>query len=895
MSKDNRGASQTIHVVNPRCEYAANPVGIQAKTPRFSWQLSAAGRNRFQTAYRITVADEPGKLLAGRGLHWDSGKIRSDQQVHIEYAGSPLASDSRYYWRVAAWDEADAEGEPGDISFFHTGLYRAEDWNGQWIGAPDVAGSPLFRATFTVDRPCARAVAYFACLGYGELYFNGNKVGDHVLDPNWSDYDHRTIEGLLYPYEDNGSKTVYYVAYDITSELTTGKQCIGAMLGNGFYNQTVRTIEGRMSYGLPRILIQLELIYEDGSKERIVTDESWRCESGPIVFDNVFVGEVYDARCDKRGWSEAAYDDSSWRFAKSMKAPSGRLTAQQSPPDKAMGTIQPVSRTRLREGVYVFDMGQNFSGWVRLRVRSEHGGRYEMRYAEELDPDGALDFTSAGGTEQIQRDVYIAKGDGFECYEPRFAWHGFRYVEVAGFAEEPAEDAVIGVVVHSAVESAGSFECSDETLNRVQSMYRWSQLSNMHGGVPSDCPHRERLGYTGDGHITALAAIYNFGMASFYRKWIQDIADAQNRQTGFVPHTAPFNGGGGGPGWGSAYVIVPWLIYRAYGDLSILRDHYAGMRKWAEYLRGCTDDGCIVVREEPGSWCLGDWCIPGSIELPEQVVNTYFHGYVTKLLGRIAHALGLSADRKEYERRYEEICSAFNEAFLDRGLNQYSIGRQGSDLFAYALGCVPSDAEPFIRQRLLARYAEENDGCIDTGIFGTGLLFDALGGWGVTDTAIALAVRDEYPGYGYMLKQGATTLWERWDGLESHNHPMFGSISAWMYEHVAGMRMCDESVAFGRVIVKPPTTSKLTYAQASIATIRGKYAASWRRDGEQWVLETSVPVNGSMAIELPAMASSVSIAESGQRLAEDSDYQVDGNRIVLGSGDYRTSWRIESA
>ncbi|MDG0812796.1 family 78 glycoside hydrolase catalytic domain [Cohnella rhizosphaerae] len=561
-------------------------------------------------------------------------------------------------------------------------------------------------------------MVYFACLGYGELYLDGGKVGDHVLDPNWSDYDDRTIEGLLYPYDDNGKKSVYYVAYDITAELTVGKHRFGAMLGNGFYNQTARTVEGRMSYGTPRFLLQLNIQYADGSAERFVSDGSWRCECGPILYDNVFVGEVYDARREIEGWSEPGFDESDWQSVRIMTAPSGVLRAQQSPADKVMGTIRPISRTQLGDGCYVYDMGQNFSGWVRLRVRSSPAGsRYILRFAEELHPDGTLDFTSAGGTDQIQHDVYIAKGDAIEDYEPRFVWHGFRYVEISGFPGEPADDAAIGVIVHASVDSGGSFECSDETLNRIQRMYRWSQLSNLHGGVPSDCPHRERLGYTGDGHITAKAAMYNFGMASFYRKWVQDIGDAQNVRTGFVPHTAPFNGGGGGPGWGSAYVIVPWLAYRAYGDLSLLRDHYEGMKRWVDYLHGCTDDGCIVEREEPGSWCLGDWCIPGSIELPERVVNTYFHAYVTQLLGRIAQVLGSGEDQRRYEARYADICLAFNARFLDPDRNRYSIGRQGADLFAYALGCVPPEREPVIRNRLLMQYAEEQGGLRGYGHF----------------------------------------------------------------------------------------------------------------------------------------------------------------------------------
>ncbi|WP_185602019.1 alpha-L-rhamnosidase [Paenibacillus sp. 598K] len=874
-----------------QCESVTKPLAIQTDRPRFSWRLLAEGRGRRQTAYRVMVADQPERLEAGEGLCWDSGKTYSDHTFDIVYGGSRLDSASRYYWRVVAWDEEDREGLPSEISAYDTGLLERTDWSASWIGAPEASGSPLFRREIDIEQPCVRAIAYIACLGYGELYVDGAKAGERVLDPHWSDYDDRTIEGLLYPYQDAGLKSVYYVAHDLTAELTPGRHVLGLMVGNGWYRQTARTVEGQMAYGIPRVLLQVHLHYADGSAVRILTDETWRCAPGPIVSDQLFVGEVYDARLEQPGWCEPGFDDSPWACAQELPAPSGRLRAQLSPADQARGTLRPIRRWTDREGGYLFDLGQNISGWVRLCVVAPRGARIVMRFAEELGDDGALDYDSAGGVGQIQRDVYIAKGEGVERYEPRFVWHGFRYVEVTGLVGEPTDDTVLGVVVHAAVEQAGEFECSDERLNRIQELYRWSQLTNLHSGVPSDCPHRERLGYTGDGHVTAQAAIYNFGMAAFYRKWIQDIADAQHQATGFVPHTAPFNGGGGGPGWGSAYVILCWQLYRAYGDRSVLEAHYEGMARWAAYLRGCTDDGCIVVREEPGSWCLGDWCIPGELELPEQVVNTYFHAEVNRLLGQIAHVLGKTEDGLAYERRFADICRGYNEAFLDCKRLQYSIGRQGADFFAYALGCVPEDIEPAIRQRLLTQYSLSQGGAIDTGIFGTPLLLEALADWGAIDQALELALSDEYPGYGYMLRQGATTLWERWDGLESHNHPMFGSISAWMFERLAGLRMCEDAVAFGRVRVQPPLRSRLASARATLSTIRGRYAVWWERVGERFVIELAVPPNGAVELVLPGVYE-LKVAERGEPLAEGVDYRIRSGRIALGSGDYRIEGRL---
>jgi alpha-L-rhamnosidase len=446
-----------------------------------------------------------------------------------------------------------------------------------WIGADETISTPMFRREFCVREEIRRARAYICGLGYYELRLNGQKVGDHVLDPNWTDFDEREMRDLNYPFDDRTTKRCLYVTYDVTELLQAGENAVGVWLGNGMHNQRVRDIEGKMWYGPARLLLQLEVEYADGSREVLVSDDDWRCASSPITFNNVFIGEIYDARLEQPGWDQPGFSADDWAPVCRAKVPAAVHSAQMSPSDKVQGTLAPVARLEPQSGVYVFDFGQNFAGWVRLRVQGAAGTAVTLRFTEEIHPDGTPFFDSTGGhgsdDAQIQRDVYILRGEGEECYEPRFVWHGFRYVEVSGYPGEPALAALEGRIVHSAVQPVGQFACSNLLLNQIQTLYRWTQLANYHGCVPSDCPHRERLGYTGDGQLTAEAAMLNFGAARLYTKWLRDIADAQNTATGFVPHTAPFYGGGGGPAWGSAYPIVAWQLYRY--SVRALRGHAA--------------------------------------------------------------------------------------------------------------------------------------------------------------------------------------------------------------------------------------------------------------------------------------------------------------------------------
>lgn len=895
-----------MDIMGLKCEYLSDPVGIGVDNPRFSWQLSCNERNLFQAAYQIIVSSCRSKAEKLEADLWDSGRVESSRQSDIAYDGSKLKSSQRCWWRVRCWYAEGICSLYSDIAMFETGLLEKSDWKGQWIGGHDGESGLLYYKAFKTSGSIHAARAYICGLGYYELYLNGCKVGDHVLDPGWTDYGKRDIRDLLYPFDDKTSKRVLYVTYDITELLKEGSNAADVMLGNGWFNQHERNAEGKLWYGEPRYILQINIEYEDGKTETVVSDASWKYRQGPVIFNNIYFGEIYDARLEVDGWNDVDVDvdadididTEDWHNVRRMEEPSGMLTAQMSPPDRVKKDIEPIAIYNTQKGTYVFDMGQNFSGWAQLKAEGHEGTEIRLRFAEEVEEGFMLDFESAGGKDQIQSDTYIMKGTGLEIYEPRFTWHTFRYVEVTGYPGVPCKGSILGRMVHSDVASTGSFECSDTTINKINEVYLRTQLSNFHGGVPSDCPHRERLGYTGDGQITAEACIYNFDMAAFYTKWLEDIADAQNHETGFVPHTAPFYGGGGGPAWGCAYIINAWCMYLYYGDRKILRSHYDGMKKWLEYLDTRTKGSYIIRVEEPGGWFLGDWCAPDEIKLPPELVSTFYYLKCMEIMVDISRVLDFKGDSTFYKELCLKIAAAYNSEFLDKTAGKYSIGRQGADVFPLAAGIVPDDYKDKVLKSLLANI-ESNDFHFDTGIFATPLMLQVLSENGFIDAACKILTRKGFPGYVYMLEKGATTLWECWDGSYSHCHPMFGGVSAWFYKVLAGINPDPAYPAFERIIFKPHVDAGLSYVKASLETLRGRIAIEWSRTREGFDIQIVIPANSSAIFESPkGMNIEMFAAENGtifeRNIAESAVCEglivhwTDGRVIVkLGSGCYR--------
>ncbi len=905
---------ETKAIITPyklKCEYLTNPLGIDVRKPRFGWLLKSEERGLMQCAYHIIVATSRQLIARGIGDMWDSGKVASGETVNIEYAGKKLVSRKRYWWRVCSYHAAGLPGTLSETAMFETALLERSDFICKWISADAAIASPIFRKDFGLEGNINQARAYICGLGYYELYFNGQKAGDHVLDPNWTDFDNRMLQDLIYPYEDKSGKRALYVTYDITSLLKTDRNAVGIMLGNGWYNQTERNVEGKMAYGSPRLWLQIYVKYDDGNEVFFGSDNSWKYSNGPAVFNNIYYGEIYDARLEQVGWNAAGFDDSKWDMALETPGVAGVLKAQMSTADKVISVIKPVSVSSLKNGTQIYDLERNIAGWARIKVTGGPGEKVVMRFAEELDADGNLDLGSTGSEQQIQQDIYILAGKEPETYEPHFTWHGFRYIEV-NMDAGVTMDGLMGIVVHAAVERTGSFSCSNSMFNRIFEIYRWSQEGNLHGGVPSDCPHRERLGYTGDAQITAQSAIFSFDMAAFYTKWIDDIACAQNLESGFIPHTVPYYGGGGGPGgWGCAAILMPWYMYLYYGDKRILEKHYKMMLGWMEYMRGHADEDGIVISEEPGSWCLGDWVVPRqfdkvpgkkdgfNIDVPPELVNTFFYTLSASYMKIIARILRDNENENYFEALHGTLKAAIHKRFYNGKTGSYAAGIQGCDVFPLAAGGVPEENKGRVVENLVKNIMERNGGCLDTGIFGTPYMLEVLVDNGQAETAYTIMNQSCYPGYGYMISQGATTLWECWEKEQgSHNHPMFGSVVAWMFKYVAGLRPDENIPGFGNIIIRPCLFAEINYAEASYESIRGHIGIRWERHGAKIVVLLDIPCNCSADVYLPVKELDA-IAEGGVPIFNNgklldglpgiSDFSLgkDGVKVSVKSGRYR--------
>jgi alpha-L-rhamnosidase len=827
--------------------------------PRFSWMLVHPERGRSQSAYQILVASDLRYLEEDKGDLWDSGNTRSNLSVNIEYRGRELESRKRYYWKVRWWDDLDRVSLWSRPAMFEMGLLRPEDWKARWI-----TGGALLRRKFMLTKKVLSARIYVTGLGYYELRINGTRVGDRLLDPAWTDYD----------------KLVLYSAYDVSSLLREGENVVGVMLGNGRFNVKTERRGNQKHWGEPRALAQLHVDYADGSSEVIVTDESWRAADGPIVDNDIYDGEVYDARLEKDGWDSPSYDDASWLNAKTADPPKGRLSSQATlPPIRAVRFLAPHRLLNPRPGVYIFDFGQNFSGWVRLSVSGPRGAEVRLRYSELLNPDGTLNVSNLRSAKAT--DVYILKGDGLEVYEPRFTYHGFRYVEVTGFPGVPSTENLQGIVAHTDVESAGGFSCSHSLINEIHRVTRWSQLSNLMS-IPTDCPQRdERMGWLGDAQLTAEEAIHNFNMAALYTKWVRDLRLAQ-REDGAVPDVVPpyWILYPADPAWGQACIMLPWLMYLYYADKRILEENYGLMKGWVEYLTSIAEQHILRFSK------YGDWCPPGqvkSLATPGEVVSTLCYYESTLLLSKIAQILGRNVDAAKYAELAEKIKEAFNKAYLkeDCYAPLEGVFSQTANCIPLFLDIVPPDKREGVLRRLINDLVISRDYHVNTGIVGTRYLLEALANHGQADTAFRLVSQTTYPSWGYMIREGATTLWERWEhlsgsGMNSHNHVMLGSIDSWFYKALAGINADPDHPGFEKVVIKPHLVDGLEWVDASLATMRGIITSRWEKRRGLLTLKVTIPVNSRGEIYLPTLGVKKPVIEEGGIVVWRDDHYVEG-------------------
>lgn len=889
-------AGRQIRPSDLRCEYLVHPLGVDVLKPRFSWIITSPGRNVGQSAYRIRVSGPGGEKV------WDSGKIISDKTTGILYRGAPLQSNAKYTWNLTVWDRQNRKSTGRAESWFQTGLLFPGDWKAHWIKAADsMIQAPLLRKEFTVEKKIKQACVYVTAMGNYELYLNGKKVGDHLLDPARTDF----------------RKKVLYASYDVSGLLVPGANVAGIILGNGTYR--VEPVKGRYGWQgreprnrAPSAFMQLEITYTDGSQGTVITDESWKSSSGPITFNHVYGGEDYDARLEKNGWTAPGYDDTGWMGVLPAREPGVVLKSQMIPPIKVMQTLQPVARIHDSAGYWVFDMGQNFPGWWRIHVRGNTGTTIRVRGAETLNdslfpkplqPGDRLSEKIHNYHARVWTD-YTLKGEGTEVYEPRFFYTGYRYVEVTSNHPGDIDSLYVeGRVVHTALEEAGKFESSDTLLNAIWRAAVWAQKGNLHG-VPTDCPHREKGAYTGDGELIAETSMHDFRMASFYTKWMGDMRDSQY-ENGRIPNTAPtlIGGYGGGIAWGSAYILLPWWMYRYYADTVVMAGHYGTMKKYLAYLyhlaRADADTSePYIIDAFGGYWdSLGEWCAPGQSDGPNHpVVNTAYFYLDVLTFSKMAEVLGYNRDAARYRALADTIKQAFNRRFFDARTRLYGTDSlyQTYQVLALATGLVPDEYRKQVLDDLVRDIMVTHRGHLNTGIIGTKYLWPVLALGGRPEVAYSVIHQTTYPGYGFWMTHGATTLWEKWEGTHSHNHQMFGTVSEFFYKYLAGIRSpMDEGTTTGykHILIRPFLPGTLNRVSASLETIHGKVRSAWEKSGTGFMLHVEIPANCDASVSVPvAGLEKFTVTESGRTVWDNNRFRagVDGITGAVAGKEYVT-------
>lgn len=875
-----------------------NPAVVDELQPRLAWiNIAEEGeRGQIQTAWQVRVAGLKAQLE--KPDLWDSEKVVSKQSTRIEYAGKQLKSRQDCWWQLRVWDKNGEVSEWSEPAFWRMGLLKKSDWKATWIGAPWQGEealpkttnpnafpeqlpppAPMFRKEFNIDKKIEKAVAYVTGLGYFEMYLNGEKVGDDVLVPNQTNYGKRPDlinQGI--PLPDNFREyKVMYLAYDIKEKLKNGKNCIGSILGNGFYNPAKFWDLG---YGTPRFLTQLHITYSDGSEEVIVSDKSWKASKSPILMDMVFYGEHYDARLEQSGWCTAGFDDATWETVVTRKAPEGILSAHTAPTDKVVEQLKPIRIEKMYNGNYKVDFGVEVSGWVKLlNVEGPAGHKIEIKY---------LSNTYSGD------NSYIFSGKGKENYAARFNWFIFREVEIVNWPGILTPEQILAEVVNTDVKESAVFETSNPMFNQVNKIWKRSQTDNMHGGIASDCPHRERSPYTGDGQVACVTVMHNFDAAGFYQKWIHDIIGAQNVESGYVPNGAPWQPGcGGGVAWGAAISIMPWEFYLHFGSKDILEDSYPAMKEYIRYMKTWIDDDGIMYSKRTGrdgkvlKWFnLGEWVTPG--ELPaDDLVHTFYFWRCADLTAKSALALGKTDEAKRYAQLAESTKKAFQKRFYNAEKGSY--GAAGGNIFALKMGVSENQYKKVVNA--LKEDIKANNGHLDTGIFGTQFFFEVLSENGLHELAYEAINKKEEPGYGRWLELGATTTWEKWDTGGSHNHPMFGGGLVWFYRKLAGINADENEPGYRHIIFRPQPVDDISFAKYFNDTSYGNAGIFWERANDKFSMEITVPVGSSATVYVPASENqnvfesgkTVSVSEFVKAVGKEGGYKI----FSVNSGKYK--------
>ncbi|MGC4036691.1 MAG: family 78 glycoside hydrolase catalytic domain [Chitinophagaceae bacterium] len=855
-------ATSPVKITRLTCEYLENPLGIDEKFPRFAWELQSVERNQSQSAYEIIIGDNLKDIQQGKGNYWQTGKVISSENIQIVYMGNPLKSFTKYFWRVKIYDK-DGNASPwSTINSFETAMLDNSEWKATWIGDGSkipVADEdyykddhmPLFRKEFSIKKKIVSARLYISGVGYYEAFLNGAKIGNDVLQPGFATW----------------KKEVQYTVYDVTSFLKNGKNVAAVMLGNGWWNPLPLKLFGRFDLrqhqqtGRPCVKAEVHVKYSDGSSDLIVTDETWQTKQGPVVRNNVYLGEVYDARLEENAWNGTGVVSSDWKNAVNADGPSGKLSAQMQPPVRVTKTIMPVKITEPKADTFIVDMGQNFAGVVRIKVKGPSGTAVHLRYGEDIYKDGTLDFMTSvcgqikwgnGGTGAPkiawQEDDYILKGKGIETWNPRFTFHGFRYVEITGWPGKPTLNDIEGLRMNSDVDEVGNFECSNEQFNQLHKAIQWTFLSNIFS-VQSDCPAREKMGYGADIVVTANSFIYNYDMSQFYAKTIRDYANEQQPDGG-ITEIAPYTGiadkgygGESGPlGWELVFPYLQNQLYDFYGDKRIVEKNYEALKKQIAFLKSKAVDNLF-------HWDISDH--EALDTKPEGFTASAFYYHHIKVAERFGGILGKKEDSIEYSKLANQVKEAIINRYNVVNTGRFDNATQSAQLFALWYGFAKDkDAAMNVLRNEFTRH----NGHVATGIFSTRMLFDVFRENNLNDVAYSIANQKDFPGWLYMLNHGATTLWESWaysDNIYSQNHPMFGSIDEWFYRSLLGIN--NAAPGFKKIIIKPQPAGDLTSAKGSYRSVYGNIKSEWRKQGSDFELKISIPVNTTALVYIPSV------------------------------------------
>ncbi len=885
--------SQEIKVSNLLCENQSNPIGLDIVHPALSWQLEGNKRGIIQSAYEIRVSNDSSSLIRGNNLVWRSEKIMSGQSVHVPYSGSLLKSGAKYYWQVKVWDNHGNSSKWSMPAYWQMGLLNASDWKAHWISrlpnGTSESPCPQFRNGFKVSKKIKSATVYVTSKGLYEAFINGRRVGEAHLTPGWTSY----------------KKRLQYQVFDVTPLIKTGANAIGVMLGNGWYKSPLgwgSVFNTEIKDRTLALLFQLEITYSDGSTDLIVSDENWKSSTGFIMKSEIYAGEVQDARQEKKGWLLPDYDDKDWNHVVAAAEENSAVIATYNELVKEHEIFKPLKMFRTNEGDLIVDFGQNMTGYEEIKVYGKAGDTIVVSHAEILDPEGNF-YTKNLRTAKAE-SRYILSGEGEETLKPHFTFYGFRYLRIEGISGDAAPENFSAISLYSDMKPTGSFSCSNPLINKLQQNIQWGQKSNFLD-VPTDCPQRdERLGWTGDAQVFCSTAAFNMHVYNFFAKWLKDLSIDQFKN-GSVPYVIPHvldSVSSGSTGWADVATIIPWQMYLSYGDKRILEAQYPSMKRWVDYMKNRSKNDLWAT-----GFHIGDWLyfIPeGDYDGRAAVTNKYliaqcFYAHSTQLLINAARALEKDSDVEYYSNLLKRIKTAFAAEYITPNGNLVS-GTQTAYLLALNFDMLPAQCVPVIVNKLIDNI---NDYGIHltTGFVGTPYLCPVLTRYGHSDMAYKLMLQDTYPSWLYPVKLGATTIWEKWDGIKpdgsfqnpgmnSFNHYAYGAIGNWMYSTIAGINTDTIVPGYKKVIIKPQIGGNLTFASASLKTYYGEIKSGWKITSNQLVMDVEIPANTTATIYIPA-TNIDRITESKQGLMNRKDMTVVGQQgdyviVILGSGKY---------